>query len=174
MVLLPRISITRDFEVCEKDLYEPGAEFARGGCDAVAGAAVAGGEDFSGNLGYRVSMCEGDRVACELTMNVVTLGPRLKAMWLRTYKTIKPERLVSSNLVQALPVTMKRTKSTRKPQSWMTLGETYLTILIINKPPVMVPIDTMTRVCKLLSRSVANTEAFLGLLLSSRSGSCHI
>lgn len=52
-------------------------------------------------------------------MKVVTLGPRLNAMWLRTYKTIRPDRLVllSKRADQALPVTMKRTKRTRKPQN---------------------------------------------------------
>jgi hypothetical protein len=34
------------------------------------------------------------------------------------------------------------------------LGDTCFTILIMSRPPVMVPIDTMTRVCRLLSRSV--------------------
>lgn len=48
VALLPVVLALR--VVCEEDLYEPGPEFAGGGGDTVACAAVARGEDFGWNL----------------------------------------------------------------------------------------------------------------------------
>jgi len=63
-------------EFGDNNLAEDGAKFAGGGGDAVAGAAVAGGESFRGDLGDRVrSRWEGTYMFLGLTINVVVLGP---------------------------------------------------------------------------------------------------
>lgn len=59
VVVLADVAVCFD-KVGEEDLDEPGAEFSSGGGDAVACAAVTGGEDFGGDLRVLVSGIAGD------------------------------------------------------------------------------------------------------------------
>jgi hypothetical protein len=56
-VVLVRRSACGFERVGQEDLNEPGAEFAGSGGDAMAGAAVAGGEDFGGDLLSVLVLC---------------------------------------------------------------------------------------------------------------------